>query len=250
VAKYLAYDLEIAKPIPEGESDWKKHRPLGITCAAAIASDGHQWLWYGHDGKGLFTPQMTGEQCRHMMNVLGELADNGYTLLSWNGLGFDFDILAEESQAFEACSRMALDHVDMMFHFFCERGYPLGLDAAAKGMELPGKPEGMTGAKAPELWENGEYTRVLEYVVSDVKNTLAVAEAVEKAGRLNWTARSGRPNSWPCDEWLTVAKALKIPEPDTAWMTDPWSREKFYEWTNIQESPQATYDPDGGNDEL
>jgi hypothetical protein len=31
--KYLAFDLEIAREILEGETDWKAHRPLGITCA-------------------------------------------------------------------------------------------------------------------------------------------------------------------------------------------------------------------------
>ena len=40
----------------------------------------------------------------------------------------------------DLCSRVALNHIDLMFHFFCEKGYPLGLDAAAKGMGLPGKP--------------------------------------------------------------------------------------------------------------
>lgn len=44
--KYLAFDIEIAKVIPEEETDWIAHRPLGITCAAAMASDGRQWLWY------------------------------------------------------------------------------------------------------------------------------------------------------------------------------------------------------------
>lgn len=33
---YLAWDIEIAKTIPDGETDWKTHRPLGISCAATI----------------------------------------------------------------------------------------------------------------------------------------------------------------------------------------------------------------------
>ena len=36
--KYLAFDLEIAREIPEG-GDWKANRPLGISCAATLASD-------------------------------------------------------------------------------------------------------------------------------------------------------------------------------------------------------------------
>lgn len=96
------------------------------------------------------------------------VAKEDYTLLTWNGCGFDFDILAEESGMHEQCK------------------------------------------------------------------ALAVAEAVEAAGRLNWTARSGNLNSWPCKKWLTVKEALAIPEPDTSWMSDPWHRSKFYEWTGYK----------------
>ena len=38
--KLLAFDLEIAKPLPEGCTDWKAHSPLGISCAATLRSDG------------------------------------------------------------------------------------------------------------------------------------------------------------------------------------------------------------------
>ena len=32
------------------------------------------------------------------MQYLATQVENGYTIVTWNGLGFDFDILAEESQ--------------------------------------------------------------------------------------------------------------------------------------------------------
>ncbi len=31
--KYLAFDIEILRPIPDGADDWKSFRPLGITYA-------------------------------------------------------------------------------------------------------------------------------------------------------------------------------------------------------------------------
>jgi hypothetical protein len=230
--KYLAFDIEIAKELPEGEIDWKDHRPLGITCAAAYSSDGGLWNWWAHDERGKFTPAMTGEQCAQMVNDLGYMVDVcKYDLLTWNGLGFDFDILGEESEAFTLCRRLALGHIDMMFHFFAEKGFPLGLDKAAKGMGLPGKPEGMDGALAPALWSQGEYHKVLDYVSWDVKNTLALAQVVEKKERLDWISNSGRPNSWQCQGWLQAKEAMKLVEPDTSWMTNPWPREKFYKWT-------------------
>ena len=46
----------------------------------------------------------------------------------------------------DQCRQIALDHVDMMFHFYATLGYPLSLDKAAHGMGTPGKPEGMNGA--------------------------------------------------------------------------------------------------------
>lgn len=230
--KYLAFDLEIANEIPEGETDWKAHRPLGITCAAAASSDGGLWNWWAHDGDGQFADRMSPYQCMQMVEVLNRMTTGGgYTILTWNGLGFDFDVLSEESDLHDTCKELALNHIDMMFHFFASKGYPLGLDAAAKGMGLPGKPEGMDGAKAPVLWPEDPH-RVLSYCSLDVRNTLALAQAVDNAGYLGWTARSGRPNTWHRgNKWLTVKEALKLPTPDNSWMTDPWPRSKFHEWT-------------------
>lgn len=202
-------------------NDWKRFRPLGITCAAAASSDGGLWNWYAHDAMGKFTDRMSKSQCCQMVEDLVWLSDD-YTILTWNGLHFDFDVLSEESQHQQGyCKELALSHVDMMFHFHCSKGFPLGLNAAAKGMGLPGKPEGMTGAIAPQLWANREYHRVLDYVSWDVKNTLMLAEVVDNVGHLNWTARSGWPNSWNCQRWLTVKEALALPEPDTSWMSNP-----------------------------
>jgi len=234
--KYLAFDLEIAAEIPEGETDWKQYRPLGITCAAAADNEGNLWNWWAHDDYGRFTPRMTGEQCRQMLADLGRLVDGfDYTLLTWNGLGFDFDILAEESGEPEICKRMALDHVDLMFQFFCFKGYPLGLDTAAKGMGLPGKTEGMDRAKAPELWAAGEYHKVLAYVSQDVKVTVTLAQAIKARGALNWISRSGRENQCQFLGFIPVRECITVPGPDTSWMTDPWPRSKFYEWTTTEQ---------------
>ena len=228
--EYLAFDIEIARIIPEGEMDWNSLKPLGITCAAAASSDGGIWNWYAKEPDGRFADRMNPRLCAKLVNEIYILSKD-YTILTWNGLGFDFDILSEESGEYKLCRDLALNHIDMMFHFFCEMGYPLGLDAAAKGMGLSGKPEGMDGAKAPVLWAQQEYHQVLEYVTQDVKNTLALALLVEDKGTLEWTARSGNENLWICDKWLTVKEARELPEPDTSWMTDPWPRSKFYGWT-------------------
>ena len=33
----ISWDIEIAKILPENVADWKVHRPLGISCAAAAS---------------------------------------------------------------------------------------------------------------------------------------------------------------------------------------------------------------------
>lgn len=252
--KYLAFDLEIARDFskipydeispmcdekietlvgPDETADWKRFRPLGITCAAAASSDG-LWNWWAQKPDGRFSDRISRGMCQVLVANLQLLTrDAGYSLLSWNGLGFDFDILAEESGMHEECKELALNHIDMMFHFFASKGYPLGLDAASKGMGLPGKPEGMDGAIAPQMWAKGEYHRVLDYVSWDAKNTLDLAEAVDNAHCLGWTARSGKQNTWYSQKWLTVREAMELPRPNTSWMTDPWPRSKFYEWTGF-----------------
>lgn len=219
---------------PIDNKDWKRFRPLGITCAAAASSDGELWNWYAHDGDRRFADRMSQFQCIQLIEILYRMTEKNYKLLTWNGLSFDFNILLEESDLQETCKDLALNHVDMMFHFFCSKGFPLGLDTAAKGMGFPGKPEGMDGAKAPKLWAEGQYHKVLDYVSWDVKNTLEVAQAVDAAGRLDWTSKVGRPNSWSCSRWLTVKEAMALPLPDTSWMDTPWPRKQFYEWTGYE----------------
>jgi hypothetical protein len=228
--EYVAFDIEIAKIFPEDEKDWKKHRPLGITCAATLTADAAVKLWYGRTKTGEPAARMGQDEIQRLVRYLQEMDDNGYTILTWNGLSFDFDILSEESGMMDECSQLALGHVDMMFHFFCLQGYALGLDKAAKGMGLKGKPEGMSGALAPRLWDEGKRDEVLKYVAQDVRTILDLGRAVEKTGDIRWTSNRGRPMRVKIASWLPVREALDLPHPDTSWMTEPWPRSKFTSW--------------------
>jgi len=227
--KLLAFDIEIFKSIPDGTIDWKQYRPFGISCAATLCSDkAEPRLWYMQDKSALDSNKL-----RRLIAYMNYKTKQGYQILTWNGVGFDFDVLAEESGMRETCADLAINHVDMFFHIFCTLGYGPGLAKAAEGMGLSGKIEGVTGARAPELWAAGEYDKVLEYVGQDVRCTLDVALAVEKASALNWIAKSGRKNSIRIQKWLTAKEALKLPKPNTSWMTDPWPRSKFTDWMNL-----------------
>ncbi len=229
--RYLAYDLEIARPLPPGLGDWKSARPLGISCAGTLSSAGELNLWHGQTPEGEIADQMAPAEVGELVDYLLTSVDSGFTIVTWNGLGFDFDITAEESGRRADCQALALGHIDMMFHLFCVKGYALALDTAAKGMGLSGKTPGMRGELAPIYWQEGKRQEVLHYLTQDVRTTLGLAQEVEAAGALSWTARSGRPQNLAMRQgWLTVREALALPLPDTSWMRDPWPRGKFSGW--------------------
>ena len=131
--------------------------PLGITCAALYAPElGEPITWHGTDETGEIADRMNSGELTLMVRQLEHLQQQrGFTIVTWNGLGFDFDVLAEESGQMEECRQLALEHLDLMFHFFCKQGYPLGLSAAAAGMGVEGKTEGMDGKLAVQMWEEG-----------------------------------------------------------------------------------------------
>lgn len=174
---------------------------------------------------------MAAEDIAAFVSYLEDQCAAGFVPLSWNGLGFDFDVLAEESGQRAACRNLALAHVDMMFHVFCEKGFPVALDKVAAGMGLPGKTKGMTGKEAPHRWSAGDHQSVIEYVSQDVRTTLAVAAAAENGKGMAWITGQGKRAWLPLPAgWMTVDVARKRPLPDTSWMSDPKPRSSFTAW--------------------
>lgn len=226
--KYLALDLEISTPIPDGAQDWKQYRPFGVSCVVTKGSD-HQYplMWFQPG----FAPRMTSALLLQLGMYLDAMMRQGYIILTFNGCGFDFDVLDEETGRHGFWKMIALSHVDLFFHIFCLKGYSRGLDTLAKGAGLPGKPSGVDGAKAPQMWLDGRYHEVLDYCAGDVEMTLALTKAGEQHGCLVWDARNGGSDSVDLSGgWLTVGEAMQLPEPDTSWMSKPWSRSKFTGW--------------------
>ncbi len=229
--KYTAFDIEIARIMPEGVNEWSRYRPLGISCAAAMSNGGETVFWYGKTSSGNYASQMSTDETQEIVRYLQNQFEAGYLILTWNGLGFDFDILAEESGLVSECKELATNHIDMMFHVFCLKGYAIGLDKAAKGMGLEGKPVGITGEMAPRLWAEGRFQEVLDYVRQDVKTLLELAYAIDLERQLRWLSNSGRPQNLPLPSgWLMVKEAQRLPLPDTSWMSNPWPRSKFTKW--------------------
>ena len=230
--KYAAFDLEITKQISGDFNQWKNHRPLGISCAGLLFEGQEPRLWYSRNEEGEIQPQMNKTDLGDLLKTMREAVQEGWTIVSWNGLGFDFDVLAEESGEWEICRELALNHIDMMFHFVCLQGYPLGLDTAASGLGLGGKMDGVSGADAPALWARGEFDTVLAYLAQDVVTTLEVAKTVDQLGYISWISRKGNPQRARLSSgWLPANAAMDLPLPDTSWMSNPLPREGFYQWT-------------------
>lgn len=245
---YVAFDLEITKPIPGDFSQWENHRPLGITCAS-LTYDGYQpQLWYSMVWEGQYAPKMTRTDLQKLVSSMLEAVDTGWKIVTWNGLGFDFNVLAEESGMLEDCRLLALNHIDLMFHFFCQMGYPLALEKAARGLGLPGKLDGVSGEDAPFLWQMGSHQTVLNYVAQDTITVLEIAKLVQKRKFLPWISNQGKPQraNFPYG-WLPVNQAFSLPWPETYWMTDPLQREEFITWI-VDPTSDRTVTPKSGAD--
>lgn len=247
--KLVSFDLEIAKEV-EGH-DWQAQRPLGISCAAAMTSTPHitfhnPKLWHTHkDFVGMSPPAaMSVEQCRSMVRGLIGVAAAGYTIVTVNGAGFDFPVLAEESGMVAECADLALNHhCDLMMMSVCRLGWRVGLDALAAGAEVAGKLhdvtlndgriiDNMSGAMAPQLWAAGEHEAVLAYLKDDVRATLETAVRAVERGRLGWRSSKGRWWEVPLSNGRlpTVAEMLQWPRPDTSWMSDPPNPDAIVAW--------------------
>lgn len=267
MSKYVCFDLEISKVLPDTKAlkvvlaqlkainhhpsqaalesvidhcaDWDNFRPLGVSCAATYDSDGNAELWHGGSANvhGSLPYSMTPGEIDALVHYLARMQESGYQIVTFNGCGFDFKTLAFEcGETADLCRELALSHVDIFFHFFASRGHTVSLKAACAGMCVEGKTKGMDGAKAPEMWSQGRSAqqKVLDYCAQDVRATAALYEAIEQRGRLDWIAKSGNLATWDVPGGLvTVQEAMELPLPDTSWMKgrEPWKRERFYEWT-------------------
>jgi len=252
IEKILAWDIETAKIVPEGE-DLDDHHPLGISIAATLTDGGDLKLWYGGD-------QMSPSLCRELAQYLwGMHFVQGYTIVGFNSASFDFRVLAEESGMIKTCQKLALNHIDFGFHFFAEKGFMPSLQSIALGMELKGKSG--EGKDAPRMWAEGQRNEILGYVAQDVRVTLDVFQEIQKRGYVEWITKKGNLGTWypRTGKLLIVREAMKLPEPDISWMKKtclgcgrsvygnaymcpdpdcegvefeggPWPRSKFTDW--------------------
>ncbi len=230
--KFLAFDLETAKVQTPRVRDWKEHRPLGISCAATYCGDtSAPLLWFGRKRSKHPSPKMAAAEAQALVAYLKERVAKGYTIVTWNGIGFGFDILAEESGLHSQCKSLALGHVDMMFHVLCQLGFGISLNAAARGMRLTRTCQKRQGALIPRLWADGRYEEVLDHVGQDARMTFALATRCCERRYIRWITRwgTGRMMRLP-GGWEIAEVARRWPEPIQYRANRRWSRDNLTEW--------------------
>lgn len=219
--KVCAFDLEISEELPEG-FHWE--RGLDISCAGTALQDGESRFWADPDmpGPGFdFAFAMSPEAIGDLVNYLWDLqAVQKIPIVTWNGLSFDFRALAFAAGGDRGLEQkigiLAMNHIDLMFLIRVQKGFPISLQAAADGLSVEGKTEGMHGDLAPDMWRFSaeEQRKVLEYVVQDAEATLRVYRALKAQGQLSWLTKSGSISKYPWIPAWTIGEEVVPPETD------------------------------------
>jgi len=250
----LGFDIETSEQAQDG-----KISP--ITVASTVTLDGEKKAWFSHSTNksivgmtgngqnedwsnfspdGQLAPLMSKETAVAMLKYMEEKQNQGYSLCAWNGASFDLKMIGFLAEEVELAGRMALSLIDPMYQVLSVKGYPVGLSAVQKGLGTD-QEKSMHGADAPDAWANGEYQKVISYVIGDSEMTVAIVKAIAEVGGIKWIAKSGKPNSLMLSSFKTVAECLEDPEPNNSWMDKPINRRDMIEWI-----PEASYKPEPG----
>ena len=205
--KYLAFDIETAS-VHDG-SDWRFFPAAGnLLCGNPAGDSDEPVLWHGGNDRHASRRPNEPAGGRRAGRIPRKTRSRKATPSSPGmGLGSISISWRKSRGCWPNAVALAVAHVDMMFHVFCQLGHGVGLDAAARGMGLAGKTEGMNGATAPVLWAEGRREEVLRYVAQDVRTTLELATTCEACGIFRWLARSGKVRSMALPKgWLAVRR--------------------------------------------
>jgi hypothetical protein len=261
----IGWDIEIAVEFPagEGDFDWLAiEPPMHLSCAACAAVVPESNI-YSKVFADTQAHHLSTSYAQAMAEYLYQHHAKGNRIATWNGLGFDFPVLARacESTVYEQMlADLALEHIDLGFAMHCSHGYMVGMNTAAKALGLSGKTEGMSGALAPILWnrpdrpltdkEAAEIAELnvlpgtpearalcIKYVTQDAVTTAEIYNALVDRGVLVWYTRRGTLTKQPWNPYIvdgriaSVKQCLEIEPPDVGWMSNPRPRSAYLDWT-------------------
>lgn len=223
----LGFDVEVHTFPTEDGQHWSQIAPLGITCAALSSADGEQgMLWYSSPTRKI----MSKTACESMARHIAHLVKQGHEIVTWNGMGFDWPVIAHEIGNFKLMTEIALNTIDPMYGMFKSFGFPISLDSASVGMGFEGKLEGMSGDKAVAMWLNPlTRPRVLSYVLQDARTTAQVAGKLKATREMHWIKKSGGPASRMLS-YERNKEFVSLAMPDQSWMDKPIPENQFFDW--------------------
>jgi hypothetical protein len=180
--------------------------------------------------KGAIGDALSPGECEEVVCHLEEASRAGFSIVTWNGIGFDFPILATKVPHLKSrLQSLALNHVDIMFHIYCLKGFPLAMEAAAKGMGISAK-KIMKSDDVPTMWGTGKRQAVIDYVNEDVEVTIQLAEKIARRKEISWVSKTGNPALLQIPEIKLVKDCMNIPLPDVSWMKSSVPRENYVGW--------------------
>lgn len=150
-----------------------------------------------------------------------------YTYVTFNGLSFDFQVLAAQCTAKNENDLAALaakiatsnKHVDIMFAFLANFGYYASMDSFAQQL---GCKKSWNGAEAAA---SDDIAAVTKYCIDDVKVLETVHTAALLQSFLKRASKMGRVSVWVFDSTKLDVQStlanLKTLKPDQSWMSDP-----------------------------
>lgn len=159
---------------------WEDHAALGLAIGCAYHYREDRLHWFDR---------------ATLADTVRALVVTAPLLVSFNGLGFDFplmatllreaDGLATLADAFTACWAHSYDLLAEIWKVDPERKYERGLNSLDTLSQANGYgAKALDGATAPRLWAHGRYAEVLNYVMADVAKTRALFEQVLATGSL------------------------------------------------------------------
>ena len=258
----VSFDLESAHEFHD-DMDFKD---LGISCAAIYAVEFEQpILFAAQDMFGFKEPEMSAENARDFAKELIRYASMGDTIVSFNGLHFDWKLLAaicDDSGLEKELKHLAIyNHIDYALNMVVDRGFIIGLNTAAHALGLSGKTKGMSGYLAPILWNpereltEEELVEVkalgvepgtkearalcLRYVGQDAVTTTDVCRLLVEDKYLRWTSsRTGNLVKSPWYPEIFEGRLLKVCEVmdreqcPTPWWSgvNPFNTEEMLSW--------------------
>jgi hypothetical protein len=228
--KILSFDIELADVFTQEDGEeMEAYAPFHISVAATVVPGGEERIWYSEDANHAPLLRLTESRARELLAYLAGKRDEGYKLFAWNGLKFDLRWIGYAAGDMEAARNIASALYDPMFQFFCRKGFPISLEAVARGMEVS-RSKTMSGADAPKEWVAGNFEKVFEYVLNDCRITNDVVVKIAERKAIAWITRKGERREEPLDPLMPVESLLGGPDPDQSWMSRPILKKSFYQW--------------------